>query len=107
MYIDELRFAPEDLAWMDLPIEELLIEDLPSMEEVLRTTSTVISPPPTAGQTTFSERITIRINHSVLAELKKQAAVQGLRYQTYLNSILAQHAATTPSHDRKSGGGES
>lgn len=82
-----------DLPELDLPIEWMEFEDGPSIEEVLRM-PTVLSPPPTAGQTAFSERICIRINSSVLARLKQMAAEQGVRYQTFINQLLALHAAS-------------
>jgi predicted DNA binding CopG/RHH family protein len=52
----------------------------------------VLSPPLTINQTLFTERICIRINRGVLAELKKRAAEQGMRYQTFINLLLAQDA---------------
>ncbi len=88
MYFDDL-----DLPELDLPIVWMEFEDGPSIDELLRTAPAVLSPPPKAGQTAFSERICIRINSGILAELKKRAAEQGVRYQTFINQILAQHAA--------------
>ena len=83
-----------DLPELDLPIEWMEFEDGPSIDELLRTTPTVLSPPPTVGQTAFSDRICIRINSGVLARLKQMAAEQGVRYQTFINQLLALHAAT-------------
>ena len=72
MHADDLEL-PE----IDLPIDWPEFEDGPSIDELLRTTPTVLSPPPTAGQTPFSDRICIRINSGVLARLKQMAAEQG------------------------------
>jgi hypothetical protein len=96
MHTDNLTTTDLDIPFedMNIPYEEMVFEDLPDIDELLRTTPTVISPPPTAGQTLFSERITIRINRGVLAELKKRAAEQGEKYQTYINLILAQHTGS-------------
>ena len=78
---------------LDIPFAELELEDLPTIDELLRDSPVTLSPPPTAGQTTFTERICIRINRGVLDELKRQAAEQGTRYQTFINLILAERAA--------------
>lgn len=93
MHTDELNLPLIDPE-LDIPFEELALDDLPSLEEVLRISPTVLSSPPTAAQTLFSQRISIRINHGVLVELKKRAAAVGEKYQTYINQILAQHAGT-------------
>ncbi len=94
MHTTELNIPGLDLDLpsddLDIQFEELELEDLPSMEEVLREFPVMLSPPPTAGQTLFSERISIRINRSVLAELKKRAAAVGMRYQTFINLLLTE-----------------
>jgi len=100
MHTVELNIPDLDLDFnllvddLDIQADELEFEDQPSMEEVLREFPVMLSPPPTAGQTLFSERISIRINRSVLAELKKRAAAVGMRYQTFINLLLAQHASS-------------
>ena len=79
---------------LDLPIIWMEFEEGLSIDELLRTTPTVLSPPPTAGQTAFSDRICIRINSGVLARLKQMAAEQGVRYQTFIAKILAGRAGS-------------
>lgn len=91
MHAEELDLPELELA-VDDP--ELILEDLPSIEEVLRTSPVTISPPLKINQTPFTERICIRINRSVLATLKQQAADKGERYQTFINLLLAQQVAT-------------
>lgn len=92
MHTNSLTTPDLDLPFedMDIPFEEMVFEDLPDIDELLRTTPTVISPPPSAGLTLFSQRVTIRINRAVLAELKKQAAERGEKYQTHINQLLAE-----------------
>ncbi|WP_305074376.1 hypothetical protein [Propionivibrio sp.] len=94
MHTEELTIPDLDLPFVDLdiPEQELVLEELPGTE-VLLSSRVVLSPPLTINQTLFSERICIRINRSVLSTLKKQAAEQGVRYQTFINLLLAQHAA--------------
>lgn len=95
MYIEELVFAPEELEMPDIPFRELVLEDLPSIDEVLRINPVVMATQPlTAGQSAYTQSITIRIPHWVLAELKKKAVGAGEKYQTYVNLILAQHAVS-------------
>lgn len=91
MHTEELNLPDPDLV-VDDPA--LVLEDLPSMEEVLRTSRVTLSPPLTINQTTFTDRICIRINRAVLATLKQRAEARGLRYQTFINQLLAQQAAS-------------
>lgn len=79
---------------LDVPFVELELEDLPCIDEVLKTSQVALSPPLKVGATLYSERISIRINRGILSELKKRAAAEGVRYQTYINLLLAQHAAS-------------
>lgn len=94
MYTDELIFPPEDLTWLDAPLQDLVFEELPSIDETLRNNPLTLSAPLAAGQSLYTERISIRINRGVLAEIKKRAAQHGERYQTFINLLLAQHAAS-------------
>ena len=89
--IHELLIPIED---MDIPFVALELEDLPSMDEVLQASPVTLSPPLTINQTLFTERICIRINRAVLAILKQKAAEHGVPYQTFINLLLAQNAAT-------------
>ena len=96
MHTEELSIPDLDVFFVDLdiPFEELRFDDLPSIDEILKASPITLSPPLTAGQTPYSERICIRVNRGVLYELKKRAEARGERYQTYINQILAQHAAS-------------
>ncbi len=94
MYVDELIFPPEDLSWLDAPVGELVFEDTPSIDEILRNNPVTLSAPLPVGQSTYTQSVTIRINRGVLAEIKKRAAAHGEKYQTFINSLLAQHAAS-------------
>lgn len=96
MHIDELTVPDLNIPFIDLDIqnEELILEDLPSMDEVLKNSQAMFSLQPTAGQTPYSERICIRINRGVLAEIKKRAEARGVRYQTFINLLLTQCAAS-------------
>jgi len=100
MHTDHLTLPEPHLPFeeMDIPFVEMVFEDMPDIDELLRTTPTVLSAPMTSGQTLFSQRITIRINHGVLLEIKKRAAAAGERYQTYINHILAIHAGSSSEH---------
>lgn len=87
---------------LDVPVEEIdilliefVFEEMPEVDDLLSATPTVPWVAMTAGQTLFSERISIRIPRWLLLEIKKRAAASGERYQTYINLILAQHAATS------------
>ena len=92
MYADELTFPPEDLAWLNAPIEDLVFADTPDIDTLLRTAPAAMSPPMQAGQSSYTQPITIRIPRWLVAELKKKATERGEKYQTYINLILAQHA---------------
>lgn len=95
MHTEDPSIPDPDIPFVDLnlPFVELDLEDTPDMDEVLKTSPRVaISQPLTASQTTFSQRISIRIPRSVLATTRKKAAALGMPYQTYINLILAQHA---------------
>ncbi len=79
-----------DLGLGDLP--DLDVGDLPTVEEfrvLLETTETVLSQPPTASQTLFSQKISIRVPHDVLIALKARAGALGVPYQTLMNDVLA------------------
>lgn len=89
MHFDELS----DLD-LDIPFQELELDELPSIDEVLRASPVTPSPPLTINQTLFTDRICIRINRAVLATLKQKAAERGVRYQTFINLLLAQQAAS-------------
>jgi predicted DNA binding CopG/RHH family protein len=95
MHTEDFRIPELDIPFveLDIPFVELEFEDLPSIDEILKVSPVKLSPPLTAGQTHYSERICIRVNRGILAELKKRAEARGERYQTYINQILAQHAA--------------
>lgn len=85
MHIDDSNIPD-----LDLPDVELVFDELPSLEEVLRASPSVaVSPPLTKSRTLFSERICIRINRSVLDSIKHQASRYGMPYQTYINLLLA------------------
>ncbi len=89
MYAGTLNLPDLDIPFEALGLE---LEDLPTLDELLRIPA-VLSPPLTVNQTLFSERICIRINRGVLAELKRRAAEKGMRYQTFINMLLAQQAS--------------
>jgi len=95
MHTEDEIYQALDIPFVDLdfPDLELVLEDLPSLEEVLRDNPVTLSPPPTAAQTLFSNRICIRVPRWVLAEIKKRAAAQGEKYQTLINQLLAQYVA--------------
>lgn len=98
MHTDDQIYQALDIPFVDLdiPCEDLVFEDLPSIDEVLRSNPMVtLSPLPTVGQTLYSERISIRIPRWLLEEIKKRAAAEGEKYQTFMNSILAQYATKT------------
>lgn len=94
MHNDDLAPPDLDIPFSDLniPFVKLELDDLPSIDEVLKTSQATLSPPSTVGQTLYSERISIRIPRWILAEIKKRAATEGEKYQTYINLILSQHA---------------
>lgn len=102
MHINDLIAQALEIPFVDLdiPLEELVFEDLPSMDEVLERNQVLnvnevtLSPPQTAGQTPYTERISIRIPRWLLAELRRKAAERGLPYQTFINEVLAQHAVS-------------
>jgi hypothetical protein len=94
MYADELTFSPEDLSWLDAPLQDLVFEDLPSIDEILQINPMTLSVPLPAGQSTYTQSVTIRFPRWLVAALKKQAIERGEKYQTYINLILAQHAKT-------------
>lgn len=45
-----------------------------------------------ANHTMFTEKISIRVPHDVLATIKTQAETVGMPYQTFINLILAEYA---------------
>lgn len=96
MHTDDLILPEPHLPFeeMDIPFVDMIFDDLPDIDELLRTSPTTIWEPMTAGQTLFSQRISIRIPRGVLLEIKKRAAANGERYQTYINQILAIHAGS-------------
>ena len=96
MHTDDEIYQALDIPFVDLdfPDLELVLEDLPSLEEVLRDNPAMpLSPPPSIAETLYSNRICIRVQKNVLAKIKKRAAATGDKYQTLINSILAQYAA--------------
>lgn len=96
MYTEELTVPDLDIPFidMDIPFVELELDDLPSIDKVLRNNPVTLSAPLNEGQTTYSERISIRIPRGILAAMRKQAAARGMPYQTFINLLLAQHAAS-------------
>lgn len=83
---------------MKEPVVEMVFEDLPDLSKLLaaqeaRGESIAISPPPRGNQTLYSEKISIRINQEVLDTMKKMADACGMKYQTYINQLLAHFAA--------------
>ena len=91
MYADELTFPPEDLSWLDAPLQDLVFEDTHDFDEILRVNPMTLSPPQTAGHSTYTQPITIRIPHWVLASLRQKAVERGLPYQSLINQVLVQH----------------
>ena len=91
MNIDNLAEHDLDILF---PVLELELDDIPDADESLFASPVTLSAPLTINQTLYSERICIRINKAVLAILKQKAAERGTRYQTFINMLLAQHAAT-------------
>ena len=82
---------------IDLTIPEIDLEGALTMDEVraylaLHKTPEEINAALKANHTVFSEKISIRIPHDVLATLKAQAEPAGLPYQTFINMILAEYA---------------
>ena len=94
MYASELKFPPEDLTWLYAPAEDLVFDDLPSMDEAIRTAPDATTPTLAAGQSSYTQPITIRLPRWLVTELKKKATGAGEKYQTYINLILAQHAVS-------------
>lgn len=48
--------------------------------------------PAASSLTRYSEKISLRVPHPILALLKEEAALRGMSYQTLVNAILGQHA---------------
>lgn len=94
MYIEELKFTPDEMEMPDIPFEELMFEDVPSINALFRTTPTAVSQALTEGQSSYTQSVTIRLPRWLLAALKKEATERGEKYQTYINLILSQHAAS-------------
>ena len=72
MNIDNLAEHDLDILF---PVLELELDDIPDADESLFASPVTLSAPLTINQTLYSERICIR-------------------YQTFINMLLAQHAAT-------------
>jgi len=82
---------------IDLTIPEIDLTGALSMDDVraylaLHKTPEEINAALKANHTVFSEKISIRIPHDVLATIKAQAEPAGLPYQTFINMILAEYA---------------
>ena len=97
MHTDDLIIPGLDIPIeeIDIPLIEFVFEEMPEVDDSLSATPTVPWVPMTAGQTLFSERISIRIPRWLLLEIKKRAAASGEKYQTYINQILAIHAGSS------------
>lgn len=50
-----------------------------------------ISPPRTINQTSGTEKISIRIPHSILTTIKEKAAARAIPYQTFINLLLVSY----------------
>ena len=82
---------------IDLTIPEIDLEGALTMDEAraylaLHKTPEEINAALKTNHTVFSEKISIRIPHDVLATIKAQAEPAGLPYQTSINMILAEFA---------------
>lgn len=97
----EVRGFLEDLAGM--PIDQICnlpfdidddctdgFEQIMS-DELLTSRPLAISPPRTINQTSGTEKISIRIPHAILAEIKDKAAARATPYQTFINLLLASY----------------
>src|SRR5665647_1120678 len=97
--MDDMEFNEPDLSMydIDLTLPEIDLEGALTMDEAraylaLHKTPEEINAALKANHTVFSEKISIRIPHDVLATIKAQAEPAGLPYQTFINMILAEYA---------------
>ena len=93
MDINELTENDLDDLFPDL---ELNLDESPHPDDAALMSSVTLSPPLTINQTTYSEKISIRIPRSILATLKQRAKEHGMKYQTFINMILAHADTRTP-----------
>lgn len=82
---------------IDLTIPEIDLEGALSMDDVraflaLHKTPEEINAALKANHTVFTEKISIRIPHDILATIKAQAEAVCMPYQTFINMILAEYA---------------
>ena len=82
---------------IDLTIPEIDLTGMLGMDEAraylaLHKTPEEINAALKANHTVFSEKISIRVPHDVLATLKAQAEAVCMPYQTFINLILAEYA---------------
>lgn len=90
--MDSLMITPQDL---ELDYD---IDDYPSLDEIYvyieaNAGVTITSSPLNARDTLYSNKISIRIPHYVLTEIKLKASEMGLPYQTLINVILNEYVA--------------
>src|SRR5665647_2842135 len=93
----DMRDLYPTLPDIDLTLPEIDLEGALTMDEAraylaLHKTPEEINAALKANHTVFSEKISIRIPHDVLATIKPQAEPAGLPYQTFINMILAEYA---------------
>ena len=93
----DMRDLDPTLPDIDLTLPEIDLTGMLGMDDVraflaLHKTPEEINAALKSNYTVFTEKISIRIPHDVLATLKAQAEPAGLPYQTFINMILAEYA---------------
>ena len=84
---EELAFDAGDLPGVEIPE----FTSFAALQAFLAATIATLGPSPTTSRTPFSQKISIRVPHDVLAALKARAQACGVGYQTLAVQILAEH----------------
>lgn len=98
--MDSLTITPQDLE-LDFDVNELpsvaemiaLVESYTGIAITSHAGIAKTSAPISAKNTLFSQKISIRIPHYVLTDIKHKANEMGLPYQTLTNIILNEYVA--------------